>query len=751
MTSPSPWPWPGIGPREAAAWTLRTRSRSAIRLMTELASGHDPLWRAEAGRVLALLPEPDLPGAAAALGTVPPQMLTADLAGVLLQCLVVTGDREGAGRLLDGRHDLSPDVTWAARCDLARGDQDLPAPGWTTLLSERVAEAADEVVVEPMDGAAPFTGLRAVTGSLNGGGLVTVVMTAYQPEPADLRMAVRSVLDQTWVDLELLVVDDASPRGPVADLLDDIDDARLRVIRLPDNGGTYLARNHAIDLARGTWVTFHDSDDFAHPRRLERQLAAVRDAPGARASRSRAARAWSDLRLTYPGYPPTRVNASSLLARRDDLQRLGGFDRVRKSADIELADRMRALDPRSLVDMPPSDVLAITQLRSGSLSRADVSAGWLHWSRLAYRDSYRLWHEQLRAGAPATPPDGRTASRTTPNVARPSSWRTTEPRPTATARTVGLIADLRSGTSHLRTTCALLRSLADAGHEVLLTHLEDPTVPSGRHVPVADPYLWLVQQGAATLTGLDQAVRVDLALVLDPSAVLMRDEDRAAWQVDQAVLVDLGEHPAELLGEASRTAGQLLGTTVRTLGRPQWSPSRPFPRPPRRGLRRPLVGHHLPATSRWWGTGPTDLRSLWRADDRLVQVRLAEVPEPLPGRARPAGWLVGTRGPGPEGVLTELDLMVLAPTPSVSSEEIRGVAQEAVAEGALVLLDKEPAKALTDLAPLTSLAEALQLWGDPAGWTQRVALARSGLPAPEASWLEDLVAGLPQRSSSTER
>lgn len=89
--------------------------------------------------------------------------------------------------------------------------------------------------------------------------LVSVVMPAWQPRADWLRVAVRSVLEQRGVQVELIVVDDGSPE-PVEDLLAGIDDERLRCVRR-EHEGLSATRNHGIELARGEWVRFLDADD----------------------------------------------------------------------------------------------------------------------------------------------------------------------------------------------------------------------------------------------------------------------------------------------------------------------------------------------------------------------------------------------------------------------------------------------------------------------------------------------------------
>ncbi len=86
-----------------------------------------------------------------------------------------------------------------------------------------------------------------------------------------LHRAINSVLVQTCTDLELIVIDDASTDN-TQEMLHDIKDERVRVIRLEASRGACVARNVGIAHSRGQYIAFQDDDDEWFPEKLERQV-----------------------------------------------------------------------------------------------------------------------------------------------------------------------------------------------------------------------------------------------------------------------------------------------------------------------------------------------------------------------------------------------------------------------------------------------------------------------------------------------
>ena len=106
---------------------------------------------------------------------------------------------------------------------------------------------------------------------------VSVVMTLYNKGPYVLE-AVRSILNGTYADLEVVVVDDASTdEGPR--LVQSLTDPRVRFLPSAVNTGRAAAANRGFLAARGTYIAILDADDVSHPERLAKQVAFLETHP----------------------------------------------------------------------------------------------------------------------------------------------------------------------------------------------------------------------------------------------------------------------------------------------------------------------------------------------------------------------------------------------------------------------------------------------------------------------------------------
>lgn len=107
--------------------------------------------------------------------------------------------------------------------------------------------------------------------------LVTVVMCVYNAGEY-LRPSLLSIIDQTYRNLDILIIDDGSTDGCFNSVQDLLADERIRVIHQA-NSTKPVAINRALDQIRGEFYAIQDADDISYPTRIEKQVSALLNKP----------------------------------------------------------------------------------------------------------------------------------------------------------------------------------------------------------------------------------------------------------------------------------------------------------------------------------------------------------------------------------------------------------------------------------------------------------------------------------------
>jgi len=101
-------------------------------------------------------------------------------------------------------------------------------------------------------------------------GLVSIIMPSWNTERF-IAETIQSVIDQTYTNWELLIVDDCSTDNTDA-VVASFKDDRIKYFHNEKNSGAALTRNKAMREAQGEWIAFLDSDDLWLPEKLEKQI-----------------------------------------------------------------------------------------------------------------------------------------------------------------------------------------------------------------------------------------------------------------------------------------------------------------------------------------------------------------------------------------------------------------------------------------------------------------------------------------------
>jgi len=254
-----------------------------------------------------------------------------------------------------------------------------------------------------------FDRLTSVPGKEVDGPTVSIIMPTYKPD-SGIYTAVRSLVNQTWKNIEILVVDDGSPKE-FDFIFSEVErlDTRIRVIRQAENGGAYVARNTGLLEARGEYITTHDDDDWSHPEKIELQVSSLVNDDTIVATTSAHIRTTSDMHFRRINAKPRHLqtNYSSLMFRKSAIDQTGGWDISIRGSDTELAGRLiQHFGSGSLihfVDKP----MSFSRVWAGSLTSGEIYRGYFAYSRLLYRWAFRQWHsDSKKAGRkPVLDPD----------------------------------------------------------------------------------------------------------------------------------------------------------------------------------------------------------------------------------------------------------------------------------------------------------------------------------------------------------
>lgn len=108
-------------------------------------------------------------------------------------------------------------------------------------------------------------------------GLVSIIVPSYNSSRF-ISQTIESVVVQTYKNWEMIIIDDSSPDNANNIIEKYIKkDERIKLIKLERNSGPAIARNRGIELAKGKYIAFLDSDDIWLPKKLEKQIKFMKD------------------------------------------------------------------------------------------------------------------------------------------------------------------------------------------------------------------------------------------------------------------------------------------------------------------------------------------------------------------------------------------------------------------------------------------------------------------------------------------
>lgn len=467
---------------------------------------------------------------------------------VFLELLAESGLSEELGSMIRAFNLDEVDAVQGSllRANAAKASHAEAIPGteamsdWLAQVNEVFrADGLETIAIEPGDRPLMDRLVCSASADATSGPLVTVIMPTFDPDER-IETAIRSVLEQTHRHLEVLLMDDCSPPDGAA-RLDRIAEAdpRITVVHLPENRGSYKARNVALEAyASGEFVTVHDDDDWSHPRKIERQVQHLLAHPDVPANMSMLSRATPDLKFTRINNNPvfTQPNFSSLMIRRSALEVLGYWDVVNRSADAEMRDRIAAWsgEPVPAVGIAPTSFLRV---RSTSLTAGEIFKGYI--------DPRRTWYQRLTRAAHAERLAAGESLWIGPDVqedrpfAVPAGLLGSKGQGRVIDTDVVYATDFRFPGGNSTVAVREITALVDNGYRVGLVQMDSPLL-GPKNVLHPDVVALLSNENVQALSLLDGA-RAPLTIVRHPSVLQYINPVRSS--IDTARVLVVANHP----------------------------------------------------------------------------------------------------------------------------------------------------------------------------------------------------------------
>ena len=223
---------------------------------------------------------------------------------------------------------------------------------------------------------------------------VSIIIPTYNREKL-IGKAIKSVLEQTFSDFELIVVDDAST-DQTQTAVEQFQDLRIRYLHHQKNAGVCAARNTGLAAAQGRYIAFLDSDDEWRSDKLEKQIARFETAPErvgviytwlqiideqGNSQKLRQPTARGDLQqdLIYDNIIGT---PSTLMVKRDYIQKTEGFDtRLRCCEDWDMWLQLARYCEFDVIEEPLVQYRNHAEKGRGSTNHSAVVTGYMIFSQ----------------------------------------------------------------------------------------------------------------------------------------------------------------------------------------------------------------------------------------------------------------------------------------------------------------------------------------------------------------------------------
>lgn len=212
--------------------------------------------------------------------------------------------------------------------------------------------------------------------------LVSILLTVYNNKD-DIINAIESVINQTYVTWELIIIDDGSTDGLTDVLLPYIaNNPKIFFYQNKYNKGRYVTLNDALNIAKGDYIAIIDSDDIYVSTKIEKQVAILDNNINIVATYSLSKRETL-----------IRLAEHTIMYKKKIINEIGYYDSVKFAADAEFRDRIITVYGINAVAYL-QEIFYYAKKRINSLTSNSSTGvtGDGRIVRLNYKKNYKIWH-----------------------------------------------------------------------------------------------------------------------------------------------------------------------------------------------------------------------------------------------------------------------------------------------------------------------------------------------------------------------
>lgn len=215
--------------------------------------------------------------------------------------------------------------------------------------------------------------------------MISVIMSVWNVDKYIAR-AVMSVISQTYEDFELLIIDDGST-DKTLQIINAIQDKRIRLFKNPQNIGVYKSRNHLLSVSKGDYITWLDGDDYFDKTLFEKQVWLLKNeaTKAVRVLYTRVDKRGVKIYRPMPAY-------IGIMFKAEVFKKIGFFHELRFGADAEYLARIKKVfGDKSIGQI--NELLYYAIMRKDNITATQREGSTL---RNEYGNDYTKWHNEAK-------------------------------------------------------------------------------------------------------------------------------------------------------------------------------------------------------------------------------------------------------------------------------------------------------------------------------------------------------------------